>query len=47
MCGGRCLRAHGGCVAAAVRMLNKLNDRERERLAAVKKLACSMCDTLT
>ena len=26
-------------------MLNKLNDRERERLAAVKELACSMCDT--
>lgn len=26
-------------------MLNKLNDQERERLVAVKELACSVCDT--
>ena len=25
-------------------MLNKLNDREREHLARVKELACSVCD---
>lgn len=27
-------------------MLNKLNDREREHLARVKELPCSVCDQL-
>ena len=26
-------------------MLNRLNEREREHLARVKELACSVCDT--